>query len=180
MIKAISKIDDINKIIRNCLITQGEIDGQFVRNSLSNSGPRLDKQIGENVFNSISHDNELVLFELILRQNDSDMSMTDGNDVLSKYQSFSFNIIIYGDNSHCLAVKLISRLRSEKVRNELYYDGVYVEEVSEPTSLNEFKNDTIWMRTDFAIDISCRLEFSQIDIDNEIENPNDITSIEIT
>ena len=43
MIKAISNIDELNKIIRNQLILQSELDGSKVLNSVSSYGQNLDK-----------------------------------------------------------------------------------------------------------------------------------------
>lgn len=175
MIKAMSNVDNINKIIRTCIIQNSNVSAEFVRNALSGSGPRLDKHKSGDIFETIEHDDILIIFELQARNNNNDMSETDENDIIRHYQSFTINIIIYGDSSHSSATILVSRMRTEFVRNTLYEQGVHIENVSNTTSVNEFKNDTMWMRTDFSIDITCRFEIEQATVYEDFDSAKIIT-----
>ena len=78
------------------------------------------------------------------------------------YKSFTCKIIIYGAQSTNTAMKLSSRIRTQNVRTSLQQHGVYVESVSNLNRVQEFKNNVIWLRTDFDIDI--RVQFKVLPV----------------
>ena len=170
---AFENINDIEKIIRAKLIQQSQIDGKFVRNSLSLHGEALDKVLNEQIYTSIDKNDVLILFELRSRNNDNDMSETN-NDRIEYYKSFEIYVIIYGDNSTNIANNIVARFRTELVRTDLQTKSIYLETISDPTKLNEYKNETMWLRNDISIDIRCKLSINAIVEDYEFDTLNKI------
>ena len=157
MIPEISDTNELNKIIRAKIIEQTGLDGKWVRNALSPMGSMLDKNEDDEIYTSIDPTDVLILFELGYRDNNSDFTEDDGEDNISYYKSYDFNITIYGDEASNTGYSLISKFRTDYVRQTLWDQGVYLESVSSPTSVNEFVNKRIWKRCDFTINIACRM-----------------------
>lgn len=174
---AINDINDINKIIRKQLILQSELSSKYVRNALTTYGVTLDKLLSNQVYDTICPCDALLLFELQTRDNSADVSMTESDDSITYYRSYNVHIIIYGQNSSNVSTKLIARLRSENVRKMLYDEGIYVELVTNDTSINEYKNDAMWHRHDFDVYISCKLSVVQLSTLEYIEKLNTLNII---
>lgn len=172
---SISNVKELNKIIKNQLITQSELNQKRVLNSISNYGETLDKMLEKYVFSSIEKTDVVLLFELTGRQNDSNISFTNENSNLIYYSSYKLYIILYGDSSPDVANKIVSRFRTQKVRNDLYDNGVYLEYIDNPNTINEFKNGSLWIRTDIEIGISCEFSITQTSDDSNFSVINKIT-----
>lgn len=173
MINSIPNTKEIDKIIRNELITQSELDGKFVRNALSEYGIDLDKNRLDSVFESIESTDCCILFET-QSGNNYDVSLSEEDDTVTYYKSFKIKIITYGDISDEITPKLVARFRTERVRNNLYNEGIYIESISNPIQLDEFVNGVIWKRWDFEIDISVRFEVNQISTYSDFDALNKI------
>lgn len=167
--------NSIETIIRAALIAQSGLNGKFVRNSLSLHGEALEKVLSEQIYTSIDGSDSLMLFELQSRQNDADMSETEDDESISYYKSFKIYVIIYGDNSTNLANTLSARFRTERVRRQLQSEGLYLETISDSQKINEYKNETMWIRNDIEIDISCHLSIQPTTNDDTLDTLNDIT-----
>lgn len=176
MIPVLQSIDDINVVIRRFLIRQSEVNEHFVRDAKTLFGPSLDKSEDSVIFESIEHEDVMILFELHARKSDSDITQTLEDGSIISYKSFVVHIIIYGDDSATVAEKLVARFRTQKVRSDLQSNAIHLEEISEITELQEFKASTIWERNDFDINISCNLIFSQINDDYEVAS---LSSLEV-
>ena len=92
MINSIPNTKEIDKIIRNELITQSELDGKFVRNALSEYGTDLDKNRLDSVFESIESTDCCILFET-QSGNNYDVSLSEEDDAVTYYKSFKIKII---------------------------------------------------------------------------------------
>lgn len=170
----IADINELNKIMRSYVMQQAEVDGEFVRNSLSTYGEMLDKLLFKQSHGSICPCDVLILFELIDRDSTSNKSMTEADDSVTTYMSYTFRLIVYGTLSETTANKLVARMRTSTVRERLDADGVYLEKVDSPKSSNEFKNSVMVHRQDIDIDISCMMSVEQVsDADSfaSIEQP---------
>lgn len=172
-----NNVDDINKILRKYLISQSELNSKHVFNSLSTYGKTLTK-IFNNIATSYDRDETILLFELSLNENNSNVSFTS-NDSIIYNQSYNLKITLYGNESLNLSNKIIARLRTEKIRNSIYDEGIYLEKIENPKSLNEFINDVLWLRTDFNILLSCEFLYSQVEQDNNMENTSSIKLIDV-
>ena len=170
--KKLTSIKDLDVIIRNALIFHSQIDGAFVRNALSEYGADLDKSDGDSIFESLLPSDTCILFEIQSADSDYDASMTEGND-LTYFKSFGARIIIYGDNSGDVGVTLSARLRSEYSRSELYEQGIYISDISNPIHVDEYKNGAIWHRCDFDIEFSVQLTIPQVAEDENFEILNE-------
>lgn len=176
MINAITNLSDIDVIIRDFIITQSEVKPEFVRNSASVFGTTLDKDYASNIFDSIDLDDTLILFDVKNRYNEGDMSQTQKDGMINLYRSFNVHIIVYGNNSKDVANTLIARFRTQKVRTDLQNQAIYLEKVSDLVEVHEFKSSILWVRNDFDINISCKIQINQIDDDYE---PETISSLNI-
>lgn len=153
---AISSVKELNRVVRDQLIELSGLPSDRVLNSLSLHGTDLDKLLEDNIYNGYATSDSVLLFELESRQNRGDMSQSNDDDTISLYRSFVMRLIIYGDDSSDVANIVISRLRTQYYLNTLRDNGVYVEDVEEPTIVNEYKNDTMWIRNDINVDISSK------------------------
>lgn len=162
MIKTFSSVNELNKVLRQQLILQTELSSSNVRNGLSTYGETLEKLLAKQTYDAYEQEDSFIVFELKTRSNDSDVSYTNDDDSITYDRSYELICYIYGNSSADVANKLVSRLRTEKVRTDLYDSGVYLESVKEPVSFNEYKNDMMWLRTDVSIFVSCEFKFAQI------------------
>lgn len=178
MIKAFGNVNELNKELRTILMTQSGVDGQFVRNALSTFGETLDKLLFKQTYDTICPCDVLILFELRSRENETDVSMTERDDTVTYYKSYELYVIIYGDKAADVANMLIARMRTEAVRLRLLDLGIYLESVSNDTSLNEFKNNVMFNRHDIRFNISCRFSIAQVSSDYSMET-GDIDLIEL-
>lgn len=158
------KVDDLEKLLREEISVQSELPLDRVLNSLSLYGTELDTYLMENIYVSIEQPDTLVLFELTSRKSNSDVSMNiqTEDDFITYDKAFRLNLIMYGSSSSDVALKLVARFRTEEVRNNLYEKGIYLEKVEDPYILNEYKNETMWLRNDVNIDIAVEFKIQPI------------------
>lgn len=204
--KTTTNINDVIVKIRNMLISQSQLPSDRVLNSLSLRGTELDELLSENeeIYNGISILNTTLLFELRSIQSNSNVSMEEGDiynasDLMCSdsticdpnticgdtiidrsityYKMYELYIIIYGENGLDTAIKLASRMRSQEVRSDLYMDGIYIEKVSDPNMINEFKNDTMWLRNDISINLGLKFAIDPTSLPSEYKNINSINII---
>ena len=204
--KTTTNINDVIVKIRNTLISQSQLPSDRVLNSLSLRGTELDELLSENeeIYNGISILNTTLLFELRSIQSNSNVSMEEGDiynssDLMCSdstirdpnticgdtiidrsityYKMYELYIIIYGENGLDTAIKLASRMRSQEVRSNLYMDGIYIEKVSDPNMINEFKNDTMWLRNDISINLGLKFAIDPTSLPSEYKNINSINII---
>lgn len=159
----ISSTKEINKILRNILIKQSELPAKRIVDSLSTFGETLDKLLEKTIYDSYKTSDSVILFELLDRDSSNNMSYTKEDSTIKYQRSFEWKLIIYGNDSSDIATKIVARYRTQKIRDDLQNQGIYLEEVTEPTTFNEFKNNVIWLRNDLSINITCEFEITQID-----------------
>lgn len=171
-------INELNKYLRNMLITQSEVDPNKILNALSMYGAELDKFLEDSIYISVDQLDSVILFELINRDSDSNVSFNEyGDDKVTYYKCYTLRLIIYGNSSSDVANKIVARFRTEKVKEDLYENGIYLEEVTDPISLNEFKNNTMWLRNDVNLDIGVKLKISQVSTDSDFQSFSDLKII---
>ena len=157
---SITKISDIEVIIRNILISQSGLNPQFVRNSMSLYGTELNKEINTDIFDTLTQDDCLLLFDL---ESNEDLSISENfEDKVKLWKSYEVHIMIYGEDSDTLANKLVSRLRTEEVRIILASQGVHFNRIDNVTTLHEFENEVIWLRSDFSMLIDFEMIISPV------------------
>ena len=176
MIKAISNIDELNRIVRYQLILQSELDGSKVLNSISSYGQNLDKLLQAAEYTSVVPSDNILLFELTTRLSDTEVSYMM-NDKIQYDRAYLIKVIIYGDNSSDIMNKLVGRFRTEKVRYSLQQEGVYLESIDPSGPINEFKNDRMWIRNDCDINIYCRNEIDELNPSDDFESFDGLTVI---
>lgn len=175
-------VKELEKILKQTIATQSELSDDRVLNALSIYGTELDKVLAgtDDVYESIDQSNTTLLFELKSRPATSDVSMTEteenDDDSITYYKAFRLHLIIYGDLSSDVAIKLVARFRTEDVRLSLYEQGVYLEKIDDPFILNEYKNETMWLRNDIDIDISVKFNILPVTTSNDFA---DITELNV-
>ncbi len=168
----ITSDSQLDKIIRDTLIEQSALDPKFVRAERSLYGTDLTKNRGD-VFDSLVHSDSIVLFEVSATGHIHNISETQ-SDGLKHFSYFETHIIIYGNEAFNLANKLTARLRSENVRDDLLSKGVQMVTVGSPTEVKEFKNGTIWMRSDFDFTLACTMLIEELIDPNKAESISEI------
>lgn len=168
---------ELTTIIRKYLISQSELNGQLVRDAATQYGAYLDVNDHNDVFVSLAPTQTILFFELKTRDSEANMTETndDLNETITSINSYQLHIITYGDNSNDVCNKLVARLRTERIRNLLLSEGVYLCRISDITRVNEFKNNVVWQRNDFDIDLSCEFTFTQVAVDSAYAELNTIT-----
>lgn len=157
---SINNLTEVDRIIRECLIEQTDIKADLIRNSLSQYGTMMNVNSKYSIFESVTPDDLIILFEPSLRSSNSNVSFAEDDESISSYVAMNYHLFIYGNSSASAAAELKSRLESESSRYSLYDQGVYLENVSECMSVNEYDNGVLWMRTDLDINISVQLNIS--------------------
>lgn len=175
-VKKIKWKKELDKIIRNILIEQAEISPNYVRNAATAYGQDLQKENCEDVFETITTDDILILFHVEQRQATEDFTETNRNGKIDYYRSFRASIIIYGDDSENTALILKSRLLSQECRETLIEYGVCIQSISNPMEIHEYKNQVMWCRTDFEINFACQFEFDKI---SAFHNFSELNKLEI-
>lgn len=179
--KSFDNVSDLEKILRQALITQSTLAPERVLNSLSMYGTELDKLLSENICESIDQNDTTMLFELTSREATSDVSMTETQDndlnLITYYKAFRLKVIMYGNSSSDIALQLAARFRTEEVRNDLYEQGIYLEKITDPFIINEYKNETMWLRNDVDIDIGVKFSFTPITTDASFANISELNII---
>lgn len=169
IIDAITNPLEIEKIIRNEIIKQSGLDSSNVLNGISIRGQDLIKSIGDNIFVSYDAKDSVIIFEVVFNPSSSNnVSMTEEDESITVYASYNVNIIIYGNQSNYIANLLKSRLLTSQSRNNLQYQGIYLADISNIEPMNEFINDSLWVRNNLTLNISCRFNYSQVETENEI------------
>lgn len=169
MIKAIKEPLEIDKVIRNVLIKQSELSSSRVLNAASVRGQNLSKLIEEDTYTSLNLSDILIIFERVFNPNSkNNVVMEEEDDTITIYSSFYIKILIYGNDSPYIANKLRSRLLTRSVIDDLQESGVCVNNISNPEPMSEWLNETLWIRNDLTMEVSCRESFKKIDSDYEI------------
>lgn len=156
-----TNVNNVEAFIRATLIQQSGLAQQYVRNALSMYGSYMSDSYDGIDWNAITPEQSLIFFELSNRDSDSDMSETRADGSIRICTSYQVHVIIYGDNSKNLANILIARLRTSTVRDLFIANEIYLESVSNSTSLNDYKNGALWQRNDFDINIGCEIKITQ-------------------
>lgn len=169
-----TSIDQLTTILRQQLIRQTGIESNLVRDATTEYGAFLDTNSSLSIFTSLLPSQVALLFELKTRDSHDNVSMTNQNDSISFFRAYQLRIILYGNDSDNIANKLVARFRTEKVRNELLAQGIYVESLSEPERITEFKNNVVWIRNDISINIACEINISQESVDQSMTGFDDM------
>ena len=156
MIIKLSSVDEINKIMRNEIIAQSNLDGKKVVNGYTLHGQDLVEQVNKYCYKSFKPDDAYIVFEL--RPRDSYATETDYNDELTIYSPYEFHLYVYGNSSTNLVNKLVARLLTDKCRLHLQNQGVYLENITDIDNGTDFVNDTLYLRTDCNINIYCQMK----------------------
>lgn len=173
--KELTSTENISSLIRAQVIKQTRLDPEYVRAATLEFGADFDKEV-DGLFESFNTSEAFIFFESEDRESESNVSMTMKDGSIIYYKSYEYTLHIYGEPSTDLANELIARFRTEKVRNDLLDNGVYLEKIDDAIETREFINGLIWLRHDVNIDISCKLRIEQLD---DYQDFYDINSVSI-
>ena len=119
----------------------------------------------------------MFLFELRTRDSNSTVSYTNIDEDIVYHKAYSLKLTIYGNDCENVANNIVARFRSEIVRNSLLDNGVHIEDISDSILFPEFVNDSMWLRSDLSIDISCTFIVKQISKDDNFETLSELKVI---
>lgn len=175
MIDVIKESLEIDRIIRNILIEQSELESNRVLNATSVRGQDLSKLFKDKIYKSYELDDLVILFETVFRPNsNNNVVMEEEDTTITNYSAYYVKVLVYGNKSPYLINKLRSRLLSSTVSDKLYDSGILLEKVSNPEPMREWINETLWIRNDFTLEISCRESFEKVKPDYEFEKLSDL------
>ena len=169
MIIKTSNIDELNRIIRTSLIEQSKLDSNRVVNGVSVHGQELLEKLNKYAYKSYEPTDAFIVFELSSRDSSNSFSQTSEDNTVSYYMSYGIHVIVYGNGSPTLSNIICARFRTEEVRDNLQYQGIYIESIENPRIGNDFVNSSLYMRCDFFINISCQMSISQVSKEDEFE-----------
>lgn len=159
-IKALDTLNEATVILRNKIIEISKLSSEYVINALSVYGADLAKILeeiqysiktaGSNPENMVN--DTLIVFEV--RNNTSSSNNMIQKDVV--YAAYTMHIIIYGEASEELSVKLKTGLLEIDTKCALREEGVHIMSISNIDAINEFKNSVLWQRRDFDIQFAFR------------------------
>ncbi len=162
---------EIEKILRNAIIENSGVDSNFVRNVITEFSVDLDKDYNSSIFTGLSEEDAVILFELVPDDNLSNMSEDIYNSKnIAYYKYFKLKVIVYGDDAISVAMRVISRLRSAVVRDDLIGQGINIANVSETSEVNEIINGVVWQRSDFSVSVGCKMIIEPVKENYEIED----------
>lgn len=173
MIRPINSMHDADKILREMIINLSELDPKKVLNSNSVRGVSLEKLIDTNIYTSYNLNDNIILFDVTPTTSENNLTQ-EYEDSLLIYHAYKLHLVIYGNSSDSLALFLKARIEEEENRIKMHEKGILIEEVNDITSLNEFINDTLWIRNDLDILFSCSLIVHKDDGLKKFEKTNKI------
>lgn len=177
MNKIINDLFELDKLIGNELLIESELPKDCIINGLSVRGPELLKYINDKLYLSPNLNDTVLIFECSHNKNNCLSEYNEINDELILFNSFEYKVILYGNHSKNIASKLKARFESDSVKQHLYDEGIYLEYVDYPESINEIINETVWIRTDLSINLSCQMKFNSIKNELNFDKINKITLI---
>lgn len=171
----VKSIREIEKILRTSIIENSGVNANFVRNVITEFSVDLDKDYTSSIFSGLSEEDAVILFELVPDDNNSDMSEDIHNsNNIAYYKYFKLKVIVYGDDAVSVSMRVISRLRSQAVRDTLIGQGINISNISETNEINEIINGIVWQRSDFNINIGCKLIIEPVKENYEINEYNNL------
>lgn len=171
----ISNIHEVEKVIGNLLASEAGISNNRVLNALSVSGVDMSKFIEDNVLGSYDLDDVVIVFELKTRDSSANFSEEISKTTIRQGIGLEMSVICYGNESMAVAANLRSRLLSNEISEVLNEKEIFINSISNQTSLNEFDNMRMWIRTDFTISIDVELEVKKLIVDEDFEKLNTLS-----
>lgn len=177
MINAIKDESEIIKILRQSLIQELELEPGQVLNALSFRGADLHKEVETFIYNTFSQKELIIIFELVENDSSNNLVYPENDSDLLIYASYSFKLTIYGNQSGLYSRILKARFLTDEVLTNLQENGIYIYEITNPSSGTEFINDVIWERKDLDINISVRFNTKKISKFENFSSIEDINTI---
>lgn len=170
----ISNLHDIETIVGNMLVKQSQLDKSRIVNAITPRGVDLSKFVTEKVKLSYDLNDVVIIFELLATEiediNFTEIGDGDKDSNIRENSAFEVKLTIYGNEALGMAKILKARIESEKVRTDLLDKGLYLIDVQQIESINEYLNETMWPRADFSFRIACEMSIAQVDDMTEIAN----------
>lgn len=176
MIKALNNADEVVLVLRQLLIKHSELPENCVLNGETHQGAKLGKVVNvydehEQLISSeiipFSTSDTFIVFD-IGEDNEKSRTQIRTDDKIDCFTYYRINCCVYGDNAATVSQKLRARLTTQKARTEAENNGVHIESFEPVESMNEYINNIYWQRKNIELVLSCRLEFTQVEIDENM------------
>ena len=145
--------------LRSKIIQYTSLPTEFVLNGDSIYGPDLLKMINSSVGESPSLRDGFIVFEFHEIDSGKIGAVQSGDLQMESLAAYGLFLKIYGDTAHYLAQKLLTVFKYPNTVTALRDEGLYITDVSQVGSLNEFINNVRWPRCDLEVDVLCRFQF---------------------
>ena len=172
MIPAIT-FDDIIRNIYNELSIQTGISKDMIKNVVGVRGTSLAKRLSSTEFGSINLNDKFIIFELNEDEDTSNnVTINEYDDTVNSFMAYNFNIKVYGNHAHLVAQQILTRFKSHQVAYKLKEVGIWLTEITFPTNVNEFINNTMWPRCDLTLKLRVRHNIPLIEPEGTISEDN--------
>ena len=175
--KQINDLHEIEKIVGDMLAKQSQLDKSRIANAIAPRGVDLSKFVTDKVKLSYDLHDVVIIFEVIGAESEGiNFTEAEKDGSIRESSAFEVRLTIYGNEALKMAKILKARIESEKVRADLLDNGLYMIEVQQIQSINEYLNETMWPRADLSFKVACEMNISQVDSMTEIEDFDDLNS----
>lgn len=161
MIKPIS-YEEIIKVLRNAIIENSDLPAERVLNALSVRGTDLSEILNHTQVYSYSLKDVFILFELLKDQNGDNFVTPKNDEYMLTVSSYQFHLIIYGNASDDCSQKIRSIFHQGSVVSDLRENGIHITTVTSGETINEFLNNTLWLRNDLIINFQTTFESKNV------------------
>ena len=153
----IISLEDAEKILAAEITEICDLPKTSVLNGLSLYGAELDYYRDQFV-ESIDPEEGFIVFESVNDTNSENNMIENDYETDDSYCYFAYQlkIAIYGDQSDKLSKLLKAKILLLDRKAVLALKGIQITKISNISSLNEFRNSSMWQRRDMTIDFVLR------------------------
>lgn len=177
MIRAVD-YEQVVKTLAAFLDENSGLSTERILNADSIRGTELAEMISSTQSYSPTAKNSFLLFELIENQNQEMNFLTSGStsESMMSIQAYDFHLMVYGNSSPTDAQKISLLFKQEDNAIDLREKGIFINGVAPIEAINEFVNNTLYLRRDIFVHLQVRYQFDEIGKDpGYFEESGDLT-----
>lgn len=167
------------KVLGNKIITILGLERRRLFNAVSVHGADLLKVINDSEYTSFNLNDAFIVFALEEDGNEYYI-LKEEDGTMSSISKFKMALKIYGNGCHDISQKLLTAFKEVGVLQEMYDNGLYIQNLTYPKFVHEPINNVMWSRCDIDINLKIRFNYQGYD-DNKTFNTykNEINEMEI-
>jgi len=161
MIKSVS-FEEIIKVMRKALNEQSGVPLDKILNTLGVRGAELAKMISETEEMGIDNNDVFIMFNIEEDMNAKHTVLEEDERHMTSIAPFKFKLYIYGNGGYVVSQNILARFKSPEVAYDVRDRGVHIKDISYPISVNEYLNDTLWIRHDMEFSIEVKFTINKL------------------